>query len=448
MPVLISVVMITLMGMITSVGVPSITNTFQLTSQQAPWINTVNTMASAVLAPVMGWIGDRRGIKTQLLVGILCVFISNIASAFAPGFIFFCITRFVGGIGLAAAFPASMSYISENFPADKKVGSFAILSACICLGSGFGPTIVGMLLSVTGWRELFLYSEIVTALLFFYVLLGVKNTGKANTARRLDLPGMLLLFVGVGALLSLLTLSTQLSWSHPLMLCLLAVSLLGIAFFYRHEKGCDIPMVDVDLLLSPRFLVPASMGLFIYAFKCYCCTAIPYYFTMGLGVSSSLSGLWLTVFFLAGFPLSFFIGRLNRRFTTRVLAVAGAVSWVLGMAMLVLSSDKTPMWYYFLAAAIPSVGIAILGGMPNACALKVVPAEKSGSVSGTISTISNLGAALISALLIPYLSVFGNVDGKPDYLVSFPKTSAIMLGLLLLCLTVTFFFPKDKSVSG
>ena len=127
--------------------------------------------------------------------------------------------------------------------------------------------------------------------------------------------------------------------------------------------------------------------------------------------------------------------------------MAGAASWVLGMAMLALCRAEPPLWYLFAAAVVASVGIAILGGMPNACALKVVPPEKTGAVSGTISTISNLGAALISALLIPYLSIFGNVDGTPDYLVSFPKTSAIMLVLLIFCLGVAFFFPQDKNAS-
>ena len=94
---------------------------------------------------------------------------------------------------------------------------------------------------------------------------------------------------------------------------------------------------------------------------------------------------------------------------------------------------------------ISSVGIAILGGMPNACALKTVPAERSGTASGAISTISNLGAAMISAVLIPLLSVIDSRGGVPDYAASFPKTSLIMLGILAVCFFLTFFFPVSKN---
>ena len=58
LPVLTAAVVITLLSMITSVGIPYITDSFGLTSRQAPWINTAGTMASAVLAPLLGWVGD------------------------------------------------------------------------------------------------------------------------------------------------------------------------------------------------------------------------------------------------------------------------------------------------------------------------------------------------------------------------------------------------------
>lgn len=170
------------------------------------------------------------------------------------------------------------------------------------------------------------------------------------------------------------------------------------------------------------------------------------YFTIGREMPSNVSGLLVTIYFLAAFPLSFLLGKLNRRFTTRALAIFGVVTWLVGMAMLLPVTAATPIGYFVIALIIPSIGIAILGGMPNACALKGIPPEKTGAASGTISLLSNLGACLISALVIPYLSVFDRrADGTPDYVSAFPKVSMIMLVLLIGCLLLTFFFPRDKS---
>lgn len=196
---------------------------------------------------------------------------------------------------------------------------------------------------------------------------------------------------------------------------------------------------------KPALYYPGAYWLFIYGVKCYCCTAVPYYFTQGLHLPSTVSGSWLTVYFLSGFPLSLGLNRINRRFTTRALAVFGSATWLVSVGMLVLSSADMPLWVFFLSAVISSVGIAILGGMPNACALKTVPAERSGAASGAISTISNLGAAMISAVLIPLLSVIDSRGGVPDYAASFPKTSLIMLGILAVCFFLTFFFPASKT---
>lgn len=120
LPVLTAAVVITLLSMITSVGIPYITDSFGLTSRQAPWINTAGTMASAVLAPLLGWVGDRRGVRTQLQIGILCAAVSNLICAFTDSFLIFCLGRFLGGISLAAALPAAMKYISLQFPEEKK----------------------------------------------------------------------------------------------------------------------------------------------------------------------------------------------------------------------------------------------------------------------------------------------------------------------------------------
>ncbi len=447
MPFLISNVVITLLGMITSVGIPYITDSFGLTSQQAPWVVTLTSMASAILAPLMGWLGDKKGIKVQMMTGILFLLGANLLCAITDNFILFCAGRFFSGIGLAASYPACMSYVADFFPADKKVGGFAILGACISMGSGLGPTLIGILLSVFTWRQLFLYSELLALVLLAYILFGVKRVVPENAeGRKLDGIGMGTLFVGIGALISLLTLSTQYGWGHPLILTLLAVSAVFLFLFFRHESKAPAPMMDVSLFRNKRFIIPALTGLYIYAVKCYYSTALPYYFTIGREMPSNVSGLLVTIYFLAAFPLSFLLGRLNRRFTTRALAIFGVVTWVVGMAMLLPVTAATSIGYFVIALIIPSIGIAILGGMPNACALKGIPPEKTGAASGTISLLSNLGACLISALVIPYLSVFDRrADGTPDYVAAFPKVSMIMLVLLIGCLLLTFFFPRDKS---
>lgn len=447
-PFVFSTVLITLMSMITSVGTPYITNAFGLTSQQAPWITTPTTMATAILAPLLGWVGDKFGVKKQLLIGIACEIAGNIISSVAATFALFCTGRFLGGIGMAAAYPATMSFISNRFPKEKRVGGFAALGALICLGSGGGPALIGALLEICTWRQLFLYGVIIMVALGAVVIFLVKGSEGLGKSRRIDTLGMVELFAGVGLLLSGLTLLTQLGWSSPVLISMFILSIMLLVLFCRHENRTEMPLIDISLFTSRRFLIPALMGFYIYGFKCYCCTAMPYYLAIGLGKASSLSGIWLSVFFLAGFPLSFFVGKLNRLISTRTMAIIGTSTWVIGVGMFLFFTENTPTWFAFMAAIIPSIGIALLGGMPNACALKNVSPEKSGAASGAISLSSNMGSALVSAFIIPLLSTIRCAsDGTPNYVASFPRTSIIMFCLLLISLALSFFFPDDKGTN-
>ncbi len=447
LPIMLSAVMITLLLTTGGALSPLITETFGLTSQQAPWMNILYTMSAAILAPLLGWYGDKHGMKKQLIIGIGTFILSDLLSSFSPSYVIFCGARFLAGFGLAAAYPAALSFISNRFPDEQKVGAFAILGACINLGSGSGPTVAGLLLNVFQWRQVYLISAAVMTTLLAFVLLSLpKEEPRQGGPRKLDGKGMATLFVGIGAVLTLLTLSTVYGWTSWQIISLLGVGAIALTIFVRHENQTEAPLMDLSLLKNPGFVVPALAGLFLYGIKAYCSVSIPYYFILGLGLSSTISGLWLTTFFAAGFPISFFVGKLNSRFTTRAMAVFSVITWLACIGVFCISGAEPSMALLFGAAVVASIGVAIMVGIANSSALKVVPPEKSGAASGTISLISNLGSSMFSALIIPYLGVIGRMaDGSPDYLVSFPAVGKIMLIPIGLCLVLAFLFPKDKN---
>ena len=134
LPVLTAAVVITLLSMITSVGIPYITDSFGLTSRQAPWINTAGTMASAILAPLLGWVGDRRGVRMQLQIGILCAAVSNLICAFTDSFLIFFLGRSMSaGLCSASRCMAYPSFWCSARKATAPSGSYrCIQSCCFC----------------------------------------------------------------------------------------------------------------------------------------------------------------------------------------------------------------------------------------------------------------------------------------------------------------------------
>ncbi len=467
LPFFINITLIMIILMVSSPALPYITNDYGLTAAQVPWQNTLYTMSAAILAPLMGWVGDTKGLKKQMISGILIFVAGNVLCALSPNFVLFCIGRFLTGFGTAAVVPATMNYIVNYLPKTKHVTAFAIMGACMALGSGVGPSIAGFLLTIMTWQSMFLYSSFAMLLGLILVFIGVPSatpnpspnpapntspnpTPNASpdptpnaTKQKLDGFGMITLFIGMGALLSLLTLSSQLGWGSPIVLGLLALTIIMLVLFYRHETKADSKLIDVSLLRSRHFMVPSMLQFIQVGITGYLATAIAYYFSVGRGLPATYSGLWMSLFFIITFPFSFLVGKLNKKISSQALVFFAVLLWAAAIAIFSFTTPTTPLALLFIAAALPGIANAFIPGICNAVALQVIPPEQSGAASGTIQMLMNLGSPVIMAIVIPYLSLIGSSEGVPNYLVSFPIVSRYMFVVIALALLLVILFPKD-----
>src|SRR5258708_4050107 len=67
-------------------------------------------------ATAAGWLGDRIGRKTPLMISILWYSICNFIAGFSPTFLFLLIFRTLLGIGMGAEWPAGAALAMESWP--------------------------------------------------------------------------------------------------------------------------------------------------------------------------------------------------------------------------------------------------------------------------------------------------------------------------------------------
>jgi SHS family lactate transporter-like MFS transporter len=142
------------------------------------WMRLVGAVAS-------GWLADRIGRKTPLMISILWYSICNFIAGFAPSFWFLFLFRALLGIGMGAEWPAGAALAMETWPARSRGFMSGILQGSWCLGFLLSAAVYGLFYDYLGWRGL-LWIGILPALSVIFVRYFVKEPKVWVENRRLQ----------------------------------------------------------------------------------------------------------------------------------------------------------------------------------------------------------------------------------------------------------------------
>jgi MFS transporter, SHS family, lactate transporter len=125
------------------------------------WMRLVGAVAS-------GWLADRIGRKTPLMISILWYSICNFIAGFAPSFWFLFLFRALLGIGMGAEWPAGAALAMEQWPPRSRGLMSGMLQGSWGLGFLLSSAVYGLFYNYIGWRGM-LWIGILPALTVIYV---------------------------------------------------------------------------------------------------------------------------------------------------------------------------------------------------------------------------------------------------------------------------------------
>src|SRR5690242_14963019 len=125
------------------VPVPEVTAVFTITL----WMRLVGATAS-------GWLADRIGRKTPLMISIAWYSVCNFIAAFSPTFWFLFVFRALLGIGMGAEWPVGAALAMENWPIRSRGFMGSVLQSSWGLGAVLSSAAYGLLYTSIGWRGL------------------------------------------------------------------------------------------------------------------------------------------------------------------------------------------------------------------------------------------------------------------------------------------------------
>ena len=103
-------------------------------------------------AVASGWLADRVGRKTPLMISILWYSICNFIAGFSPTFLFLLMFRTLLGIGMGAEWPAGAALAMESWPIRSRGFMSGVLQGSWGIGFLLSSVIYGLFDDTIGWR--------------------------------------------------------------------------------------------------------------------------------------------------------------------------------------------------------------------------------------------------------------------------------------------------------
>jgi MFS transporter, SHS family, lactate transporter len=131
------------------------------------WLRLVGAVSS-------GWLADRIGRKTPLMISILWYSICNFAAGLAPSFALLFLFRALLGIGMGAEWPAGAALAMESWPTRSRGLMSGLLQGSWSIGFLLSSAAYGLLYDKIGWRGLLILG-VLPALAVVWIRFYVKE---------------------------------------------------------------------------------------------------------------------------------------------------------------------------------------------------------------------------------------------------------------------------------
>jgi SHS family lactate transporter-like MFS transporter len=151
-----------------------ITKEFNVPLAAAAIIVTLTLWMRLLGACGAGWMADRLGRRTPLMLSIAWYSLCQFIAGFSPSFTFLLVMRTLLGIGMGAEWPAGAALAMESWPERSRGLMSGLLQGSWNLGFLLASLAYGTLFNVIGWRGLF-WLGILPAFVIVYVRFFVKE---------------------------------------------------------------------------------------------------------------------------------------------------------------------------------------------------------------------------------------------------------------------------------
>ncbi|MEU1018946.1 MFS transporter [Streptomyces sp. NPDC005898] len=426
---------------VVNTALPSMRADLGMSAIGLQWVVNAYSIAFAGFMLLGGRAGDLFGRKRMFLLGLGLFTAASLGGGLAQADWQLLVARAVQGLGAAVLAPSTLTILTSAVPeGPARIRAIGVWSAVGAGGGAAGGLVGGVLTGLLSWRWVLLINVPIGALVIVAGLAWLTES-RAGQARRLDVPGAVLVTAGLATLAYGIVQTEEKGWTAAATLVPLAAGLALLGAFLVVEARTKVPLMPLKLF-RVRSVSAANAAMFVCGAGMFAMWMFMTLYAQNvLGYSPLKAGLALI-------PSSLTIV-LGSMLAPRVMPVLGAKNVsVLGIVVAAAGfgwqSTMTVDGSYVTSIMLPGIVMMFGAGLATtplaSLATSGAAPGDAGLVSGLVNTSRTMGGALGLAVLSTVAAA--RMDGSTSrqaltdgYAMAFRTSGFILLaGVMVLLL--------------
>ncbi|MGH8901061.1 MAG: MDR family MFS transporter [Egibacteraceae bacterium] len=373
------------------------------------WVVTAYLLATTVVMPLYGKVGDVLGRKPAFQFAIVVFLIGSAASGWAHSMAELIAFRTLQGIGGGGLMIGAQAIIGDIVSPRERGRYIGLLGGVYGLASVVGPLAGGFLVDQLSWRWIFFVNLPVGVVALVVTAVALRQPA-TRIRSSIDYLGATLIAAAVTCLVLVTSLGgTTYPWSSAVIVGLAVGSVaLGAAWLIAERHAAE-PIVPLRLFRDPVFSVAGAISFVIGFSMLGAISFLPTFLQIVTGVTATGSGLLMLS--LMGGLLVAAIGSgqlITRTGRYKLFPIAGTASAAAGLLLLSTMDAHTTRTAAAMYMVVFGVGIGLVMQVIVLAVQNSVPRGDLGVATSSVSFLrqigSTVGVASFGALLTHRLS--------------------------------------------
>jgi len=388
------------------IGLPTILQDLHATLVHGIWIITGYQLAMTILLIMVGRLADLYGRVRLYNIGFAVFTVGSLCCALSGTGEQLVLFRLLQGTGAAFLTANSVAIITDAFPRGELGMALGTNMMAFNVGAIAGYTLGGVMITLFGWRSIFLVNVPVGIFGILWSYSRLKEISKRPVGENFDYAGSILYSAGLLAILGALTLGNPTS---PRNLLILAGGFVLFLVFISVERRQRYPTLDLNLF-KIRLFAAGNLAGFLNSLAFNCGPFLrSLYLQLVMGYSALRAGVILIPMEVVVLVVSPISGRLADRYGGRVLSSIGLALNASALFWFSTLNERSTYAAILISLVLFGLGRALFISPNSSSVMGSVPAERRGVANGVRMTLNMTGGVtsvplslLLMTLVMPY----------------------------------------------
>ena len=299
------------------------------------WVVTSYLLASTVIGPLYGKLGDLYGRKIVLQSAIVIFLIGSALCGLSQNMFQLILFRALQGFGGGGLIVVTIAAIADVVSPRERGRYQGYFGGVFGVSTVIGPLLGGFFVDNLSWRWIF-YVNIPIGLVALGVIASAFHAPVEHVRHAVDYLGAALLAGGLTGIVLYTSLGgTTYDWGAPQMIALVVAGALCLAAFVVVESRAKEPILPLELFRNRVFTVASVVGFIVGVALFGAVTYLPLYLQNVKGHSATEAGLLMTPMMAGVLITSIASGQLiSRKGRYRPFPIIDTAVMTLGLVLL------------------------------------------------------------------------------------------------------------------